>query len=99
MLADGPEARPDAVMLAPIAPELWSSVANEVLGCGAGLANRSAEEGRHLPGGQRSREDGHAHGAAGEVVDGDGDPPAQEPYLRQGERQPRDPEADDEHGG
>jgi len=97
VLADGAESLLDAAGAAPrvelLRCELRSVVCDEVAGPTADLPAESAQEVRNLAGARLFLEVRCPHGATGEVIDDDGDPPAERPALRDGERLAGDPEA------
>src|SRR5207249_10018543 len=74
--------------------ELDSPVRDEMPGGGAGRGHRTIEEGAHLLRRWFLGENRDAHDAAREVIDDDGDPPAEGPDLRKSEGGPRNPEAE-----
>ena len=98
VLADGAEARRNAMafpaaLVEARAGELRPLVGDEVFRLGLDDSHEPAEERSHGDGIRLLAEDRVAHGAAGEVVDDDGDPPAERPALRQGEGPKGGPEA------
>ena len=77
-LAHRPESRGDAASPAPAledVPELHALVGDSVLRRGSNASNRSIQHASHRLRGRLRRKDGEAYGAAGEVIDDDGDPP------------------------
>ena len=97
VFADSAESLLDAVTTAPgvelLCRELRAVVGDQVCWPAPDSSTRSPEEVRNLPGGWLFLEVRGPDGSPGEVIDGDGDPPAERPAQWQRERQPRDPEA------
>ena len=98
MLSHGPKPRSDLFPFAApvfefLAPELLPLVTDQVLGRRLGLIHETPEKSADFPGIGFLREDGKAHGAAGEMIDYDGDPVGEGPALRQREGKPGSPEA------
>ena len=92
VLADRPEALTNPAATAPfpkrLVAELLALVSDEMSGYGSGLPNGSAEK---RPDRHRVRllvEHGEAHDPTRVVIDGDGNPPAERPALRQREGEP-----------
>ena len=93
--ADGTEARLDTVALASVAEgcaELHTVVGDGAVGSVAGAADGTIEDGTHLVGGLLV-EDREPDDAAREVVEDDGNPPAEGPPLGERRGQPWHPEA------
>ena len=73
--------------------ELPLLVADQIPRSLAHCSNRAAQERSKNPGSGFLGEHGETLNFPGEVIDDDGDPPAERPLLGHGEREPRGPEA------
>jgi hypothetical protein len=98
VLADGAEPLPDAAATAPssefLGDELPALVGDEIPGLMAYLHEESLKESANGTRGRLAAADRESHHPPRAVVDGDTHPPAERPHLRQGERNPRCPEAE-----
>ena len=96
MLANGAEARFDAMALAPCAVvvlKLGAAVGDHVLGRSACGANRCIQERTDVRGGGFLTKRGFGYHRAGEVVQHGNHMPAERPLLNKRVWEPRDPEA------
>ena len=84
---------PSAPLLERVTPKLPSLVADDVPRWVTSLADGAIQKSLDLHRCWTAKKDGEADHGSREVIDGDGDPPAEGPGLRQSERCPRDPEA------
>ncbi len=98
VLADGAEALMDAAAVAPSSEfpgnELPALVGDEMPGLVAHLREESLQESENGARGWLAAIDRESHHSPRAVVDGDSHPPAERPHLRQGEGDPRGPEAE-----
>jgi hypothetical protein len=98
MLADCAEALNDSSATAPslksTTSKLYSLIRDEVSWQSAGLADGVFKECSNRSGIGLLPKDGKAHDPPRVVINGTPEPPAEGPTLREGERQPRSPEAE-----
>src|SRR5437867_5058268 len=92
-----PNSPATAPPLEPLRNELSALVGDEVVRLLSRLPGNSLEESPNRGRGRQRTINCESHQSPGEVVDGNREPPAKWPNLRQGEGNPRGPEA--ERGG
>jgi hypothetical protein len=94
---DGPAATP---LFEGIAPKLPPLIGDDILGWAGSAPDRSVEKSLYVARCRTIMENSESNYGTGKVIDHNGDPPTEGPRLRQGKRNPRNPETRSRwHGG